>query len=223
MKYSKDGVCRFEPETHSYYIGNKRLTGVTTYISKFKNKFDADGMAEKYALKHGLIKEDVLKKWKDEGDLSCINGTLVHDVFEKYICENIISISGNNEKEKVAVKFINDFFLTKRLTPIDAEIVVYDEKAGLASMIDCIAKNEKDEYFILDWKTNKKIETNGYGKSMLPPYNKLPDANFFHYSLQLYLYRKMYKEHDILGAYIVHIDTDSFNIMKPEKILFDLI
>ena len=218
MKYSKDGICRFDPETHSYFIGSKKLIGVTTYISQFKNKFDADKIAEKFALKNGLNKEDVLKKWKDEGDLSCINGTLVHDVFERYICNNSIAISGKNDKEKIAVRFINEFFLTRRLTPIDAEIIVYDENTGMASMIDCIAKNENGKYFILDWKTSKKIELNGYGKRMLPPYNNLPDANYFHYSLQLALYDKMYKEHEIAGTYIIHIDTDSFNIIKPEKI-----
>lgn len=219
MKYSKDGVCRFNPEDHTYFIGSKKLIGVTTYISQFKNKFDTDTKAEKYANENGLKKDDVIKMWKDKGDLSCVNGTLVHDVFEKYICNNRIVITGKTDKEKVAVKFINEFFLTRRLTPVDAEIVVYDESMGIASMIDCIAKSESGKYFILDWKTNEEIKTNGYGKRMLPPYNKMPDANYYHYSLQLALYQKMYKEHEITGTYIVHIDTNSFNIIKPEKII----
>ena len=218
MKFSKDGKCMFNPDNNSYHVGNKKLIGVTTFISKYKNKFDADAVAEKFAKKNGLDKNELLKKWKLEGEQSCINGSAVHNIFERYILNREILVTGKYEKEKVAVKFIKEIFSTKRLIPVDAEIVVYNEELNVASMIDCIAKNEKDNYFILDWKTNKTIETNGYRKNMLPPFNKLPDANFYHYSLQLSLYKKMYTEHLISGIYIVHIDSNSYKIIKAEEI-----
>jgi ATP-dependent exoDNAse (exonuclease V) beta subunit len=218
MKFSKDGRCKFDPESHSYYIGEKQLTGVTTYISKYKNFFDAEKIAEKFAKKNGLDKDELLKKWEEEGKQSCINGTMVHDVFEKYIINGKIITTGKNHKEKVAVKFIDEFFKTGRLKPVDAEVIIYNEGLGLASMIDCIARNEAGKYFILDWKTSKKIETNSYGKNMLPPYCQLPDANYYHYSLQLSLYRLMYREHEISGIFIVHIGDENYEVIKANTV-----
>jgi len=212
MKYSKDGLVCFNEENHTYHLGDKQLMGVTSYISKFKNKFDSDSIAEKYAKKHGLDKQELLQKWKLEGEISAKNGTACHAIIENFILTNKVELLGVSEKEKIAVKFINDFFLTQRLIPVDTEIIVYND--ALASQIDCIAKNKEGQYFILDWKTNKKIDTYSYGKSMKAPYEYLPDCNFYHYSLQLSLYKEMYKENKIEDCFIVHLDNENYNIIK---------
>lgn len=217
MKYSKDGKVCFNPDKHTYTLGDRLLTGVTTLISRYKNKFDADLIATNYALKHGLDKEELLAKWKKEGEISCENGTAVHQVFETYILSGKIQTTGNYEKEQQAVKFINDFFLTNRLTPVEAELIVYNEY--IASQIDCIAKNSLNQYFILDWKTNKKIESNGYNKFMLTPFHLYPDACFYHYSLQVCLYKKLCKEYNIKDLFIVHINSYGYEIIKAENIL----
>ena len=216
MKYSKDGLVCFDEDNHTYHLGDKKLLGVTSYISQFKNKFDSDKIAEAFARKNGLNKEEVLLKWKKEGEISAINGTACHSVIENYILNNEIKLLGISEKEKVAEKFIKDFFLTKRLIPVETEIIVYND--FLASQIDCIAKNDKGEYFILDWKTNKKIERSSYGKYMLGDYSIYPDANFFHYSLQLSIYKRLYVDNFISNAYIVHFDNSDYKFIPIENI-----
>jgi ATP-dependent exoDNAse (exonuclease V) beta subunit len=212
MKYSRDGKVCFNPETHTYHFGDKKLPGVTSYISQFKNKFDSDLIADKYAKKHRLDKDEVLRQWKEKGDISLKNGTACHSIFENYILHNKIELLGVSDKEKVAVKFINDKFERGLLIPVDAEIVVYNDV--LASQIDCIAKNKKGEYFILDWKTNSKIETNSWSKYMLKEYSHLPDCSYYHYSLQLHLYNQMYKENPIKNCFIIHLDNDNYNIIE---------
>lgn len=218
LKYSLDGRCVFDESNHSYFIGNKKLLGVTSYIAKYKNKFDALAVATKYVKKHGGDVEELMKKWELEGQLSLKNGSAVHKVFEDYINFREVILQGVSDKEKVAVKFIEEIFMEKRLTPVCCELVVYDEDLGLASMIDCVAKNSDEEYFILDWKTNKNIERNGYGKFMLDKFNSYPDSTFYHYSLQLSLYERMYKEHKIKGKYIIHIDNEDYKIIEAETI-----
>lgn len=212
LKYSKDGKVCFNSDNHTYFIGDKQLTGATTYISRYKNKFDSDSIAEKFAKKNGLIKEDVLLKWKQEAELSIKNGQACHSLIENYILNGKIQLLGVCEKEKVAKKFIEDYFLTEKLTPIGCEEIVYNET--IASQIDCIVKNKKGEFFIIDWKTNKKIDTDSWGKFMLPPYNSTPDCSFYHYSLQLSLYKDMYNENEIKDCYIVHLDNENYKIIK---------
>ncbi|MBK8660973.1 MAG: hypothetical protein IPN18_03865 [Ignavibacteriales bacterium] len=56
------------------------------------------------------------------------------------------------------------------------------------------------KYDIYDWKTNKSIDEYGYGgkRGTRPPTYDLPDCNFYHYSLQLSLYKYLLENyHDV--------------------------
>lgn len=216
LKFSKDRRVSFNPESHTYLLGEKPLIGVTTLISRYKNKFDAEAVAIKFAAKHGIDKDELLAKWKKAGEESREQGTAVHKVFEDYILKESVELTGQS-KEKVALKFIEDIFKTYRLTPLEAEMIVYNDT--IASQIDCIAQNQKGEIFILDWKTNKEISRNGYNKFMLYPFDPYPDACFYHYSLQLSIYKKLCTEYKIKDAFIVHIADNAYQIIKAEDIV----
>ncbi len=173
-------------------------------------------VATSFALKKGLNKEDLLREWEEKSKASIDCGHSVHKVFENFILNKKIKLSGIHQKELVAEKFIKEVFHANRLYPVDAEIVVHN--GYLASEIDAIVKNKKGEYFILDWKTNSKIETMSYGKLMLLPFDFLPDASFFHYSLQLNIYEHLCTDFDISKSFIVHIMDNDYEIIKPAKI-----
>ena len=215
IKYSKDGMCIYDSETHTYKIGSRKLQGVTGFISKYKNKFDAELVAENYVKKNGGDVKDLLAKWKLEGEISCTNGTNVHTIFETYITTGEVILTGT-PKELVAEKFIKDYFLTGKLMAVECEIVVYNEKVGLASQIDCVVKSDAGKYYILDWKTNKRIESNSYNKFMLDPFGHIPDSNYYHYSMQLGIYKRLC-DYEIDGLYIVHIGTDNYDIIKADE------
>ena len=224
LKWSHDRVVSFDPVTHTYMREGELLQGVTTYIEQYKNKFDADAMAVTYAAKHGLDPVAVLAEWKKKGDDSRDSGHDVHEVFEHYsntyisraVLKGEIRTKNIWPKEQVAVKFINDYFETGRLIPVIAESIVYS--STLASMRDQIAKNDKGEYFILDWKTNSEIKKDSWGKWMKPPYQYLPDASFYHYSLQLRIYQAMSKDYKIRDCYIVHIGETDYTFYKAKDI-----
>lgn len=222
IKYSSDCRVKYDSEKHTYELNGKMLLGVTTFISQFKEKFDAEKIAAAYVKKHGGSAKELIEKWALESKSSAIQGTAIHNIFEHYILTGEIKLTGNYEKEKQAVKFINDFFVSGRLTAVAAEIVVYNEKLGLASQIDCIAKNKFGEYFILDWKTNKKVTMDSWGKKLASPFNYLPDANFYHYSLQIDIYKLLYTDNKIKDGYIVHLDNHSYNFLKIESSKTDL-
>lgn len=215
MKYSKDGRVCFNPENHTYKLGDKYLQGVTGLIEKFKTPFDKEAVAAKYAAKHGLDKDTLLLEWEEKGRVSRDAGTRVHQVIEKYILTGEIIGEFETPKEAVAIRFIKDVFCTEQLTPIETEMIVYNDL--IASQIDCIAVNEHGQHFILDWKTNKSISYNGYGKYMKDPFGMYPDASFFHYSLQLSLYKSLCKEYLIDGAFIVHFSDEGYSFIPIEN------
>lgn len=216
MKYSKDGKVSFNAEKHIYLLGDKVLKGVTSLIGTYKNFFDKDKVAETFAQKNGLNKDEVLREWELKGLVSREQGTAVHSVFENYHLLDKIETTGLYKKELQAVKFINDYFKTGRLIPVEAEMIVYNE--SVASQIDYIVKTPTGEHFIFDFKTNKSIETNGYNKYMLHPFNNMPDASFYHYSLQLNIYKELCKEYDIKGLFIIHLTDNDYKIIKAKKI-----
>lgn len=215
-KASKDGKVIFNPINHTYVKDGKILQGVTGLISKFKNPFDKELQAGKYAAKNGLIKEDVLFEWDVKGKVSRNQGTVIHKIFEDYINTGKISIQNLYTKEIQAVNFIKEFFETGRLIPVETEMIVYND--FIASQIDFIAKTPQGDYFIFDPKTNKGIEKNSYGKMMLPPFNHIPDASFYHYSIQTSIYKKLCTDYKIKKCFIVHIDDSKFTIINPETI-----
>lgn len=216
-KTSKDGRVVFYEDNHSYYLDDKiKLTSITQYISKFKTPFDSNKIAGAYAKKHGLIKEDVLAEWSLKGKESCEHGTFVHSIFEDYINGKPFFIKDEYPKSRVAELVINELFNSKRLTPVETEMIVYNDK--YAGQIDCIAKNQKGEYFILDWKTNKDIKKSNTWQKMIGKYDYLDDCSFNHYSIQLDCYKNMCTEYKIKDCYIVHLDNDSYELIKTKTI-----
>jgi ATP-dependent exoDNAse (exonuclease V) beta subunit len=216
MKHSKDGRVCFDPINHTYKLGDKYLQGVTGLIEKFKTPFDKEAVATKYATTNGLNKDIVLFEWEEKGRVSREAGTKVHQVIENYILTGKLPSEFEVPKEAVAVNFIIDMFQSGKLTPIETEMIVYNDH--IASQIDCIAHTPDGRMVILDWKTNKSISTNGYGKFMKDPFGSYPDAAFYHYSLQLSLYKALCKEYPIDDAFIVHFNDDWYNIMAIENI-----
>lgn len=215
MKYSEDGVVRFDPVSHTYWRGSKRLKGVTSLIKKFVTPFDGPLMAERYAKKHGGNAADILAAWELKGKISREEGSAIHTVFENYCDFGNMSYDRDRPKQVAAVKFIVDYFISGRLTPIAWEQVVYGE--NVASMIDNVSKNKDDELFILDWKSNKEIKKDGYGRTMYPPFDAYPDASFYHYSVQVCIYKKLFGR-NVKGLYIVHITENGYELIKAEDI-----
>lgn len=115
------------------------------------------------------------------------------------------------EKSKIAIKFINNFFVTKRLIPIHTEYIVYDD--NLAGQIDMICSDKKGNYFIIDFKTNEKIETNSYGKKLKGIFSDIDDSTFYHYSLQLSIYKQMFDK-EIKGLYLIHITKENYKLIE---------
>jgi ATP-dependent exoDNAse (exonuclease V) beta subunit len=232
MKYSNDKRVRFDNETHSYFLNDKRLISVTTLLSNFKNKFDSDFYSKKIALKEGKTQDEILLLWKEKAKKSCDIGTAIHKIFEDYKYNNY-SILNNQlmfetseidveylpdyyTKHKVALSFINDFFETKRLIPIESEMIVYNEL--IAGQIDMICKDVKNNFYILDFKTNSTIDKYSYNKKMIGFFSELNDSNYYHYCIQLSVYKKLLKEYKINKIYIIHILENNYKIIECEDV-----
>lgn len=228
MKYSKDKKVSFDQETHSYFFKGKKLTSVTTILKKFKNDFDSDYWSKKIAEKENTTQEIILKKWREKAFKSTEIGTAIHKIFEDYVNQKYSFLNGVlvfdynnldpnfliefNMKKEVSLRFIKDFFITNRLTPLETEFIVYND--FLAGQIDMICKDVDENFYIIDFKTNEKIEANSYGKKMKGVFNDLNDSSFYHYCVQLSIYKKILKKYDIKKMYLIHITTEKYQFIE---------
>ena len=154
-KYSNDKKVVFDSEHHLYKNKDKKLISVTSLIDKFKNKFDSDYHSKRIALKRGVSKELILKEWNDKANYSKEMGTYIHSMFENFHLGNQYKYNELYPKSKIALKAIEELYESERLIPVHSEFIVYND--FLAGQIDRIDKNLNDDLFIIDYKTNDKI------------------------------------------------------------------
>ena len=74
---------------------------------------------------------------------------------------------------------------------------------------------------IYDWKRAKEIKTTSQYDNMLGPVNHLPDTNYWHYAIQLNVYRRILEENygekvTELALVILHPNNPTFQVLRLE-------
>lgn len=228
-------ILTFTPQQHKYSSiepdGIDWLS-VTSFISNFKQPFEADKIAEKSAKNkkskwYGMTPEDIKAAWKAEANRATSLGTWYHNCRERDICElstmerhgRVVPVVKPIEKE--GLKFSPNQKLAEGIYP---EHMVYLKSAGLCGQSDLV-EVVNGEVHITDYKTNKEIKTEGYTnwegvtQKMMPPVSHLDDCNLNHYALQLSLYMFIILKHNPklkFGSLTIHhimfdeVDKDKF-------------
>jgi hypothetical protein len=106
-----------------------------------------------------------------------------------------------------------------KMIPFRTEWLVFHEKFKVAGSIDMLYMKKDGTYAIYDWKRSKEIKMENKYQSGLGPVMHLPDTNYWHYSLQLNVYRMILKEKynmDVneLALVILHPNNPTFQVIK---------
>ena len=178
--------------------------------------------------KHGDdTDEEILKKWKSTSKEACRLGSIMHDSIEKFL------LTGE-KPDPVTLEFQNfmDYFWKPLVeeqgyTFDSAEQKLcynYQGKMRIAGTFDALFKDPEGRLVLCDWKRSKKVEPD----STYPPLKdhqpskvfKWHDNSWFHYNLQLNIYRRMYelshpgkKIHKLLLVCMHENHPDSIRVM----------
>jgi hypothetical protein len=202
----------FKPENHQYVsIDDAAInwTSVTSFISNFKQPFDADTIAVKSSKNkkskwYGLSPEEIKEAWKSEANRATTLGTWYHNQRETDLCglETIeregVTVPIIKPIEEEGIKHAPDQKLKDGVYP---EHLVYLKSVGLCGQSDLV-EVVNGKVNITDYKTNKEIKTGSYvnwegiSQKMNPPVAHLDDCNLNHYILQLSLYMFMILKHN---------------------------
>jgi ATP-dependent exoDNAse (exonuclease V) beta subunit len=114
------------------------------------------------------------------------------------------------------MNFWND--VSGDLVPYRSEWEVWSEEYKLAGSIDMVFYRKSDDsYVIYDWKRSKEIKMENSWESGHPPLDHLPNANYWHYTLQLNTYRwflETYYGLKISDMYLIILHPDNSNYQR---------
>lgn len=206
MELQKFRHVRFREDIHKYTINGVQCPISTTgLISKFHEKFNEDYWADRKALEYGLTSEHVKNCWKYINKHAIAEGRTFHNFAEYWMngkelpypereirmeFDGVDPIRGSHlMMREQFIQFHKD--IVGKLLPIVSEFVMGDQEFMLGGMLDQLFwSHTKQEFQIWDWKTNGKMEMHS-NNCMYDPISHIPDSNYWHYCLQLSIYKYM--------------------------------
>jgi hypothetical protein len=230
----------FVEKTHTYLIDDEitNSLSVTGVIKKFKPTFDVDLAASRVAKKRNVLVGTIKAEWEINNLLATTTGSIVHKYIENYYSNKkipidqtlISSVLGNEEKQKLLqnlptlISHFQSFYKDySDLLCARTELVVGDlDDTKICGMVDLLCYNKRtDSFEILDFKTNKKINTEAlYNTQLKDPFRDMPDCEHTHYTIQLNTYKyiiEKYTNIKITGLKIVWL-----NVNNPTYIVFNI-
>ena len=194
--HERDSHITFDEGPHIYTIdGDSSFQSVTQYIHGHFPKFNQELVLDKVmnsknkTKKYGdMTREEIRKSWSDNGKKASADGTFLHECIECYY--NKCPRKNDSIEYKYFLDFVSKY---PELIPYRTEWMVYDKEAKLAGSIDMIYENKDGTLSIYDWKRVKELKkTNGFDEwALTPEIDYLPHSNYWHYSLQLNMYKRI--------------------------------
>lgn len=207
-------AVKFLPEDHKYVSVDSAedisWMSVTSLISKLKQPFEAEKIAEKSSKNkrskwYGMTKDQILSVWKAESERAITVGNWYHNQRE----EDLLGLDSIERHGKVipimqpladtsGIKVAPNQRLTDGMYP---EHFVYMKSLGICGQSDLVEVIDGVVH-ITDYKTNKEIRSESYkdweglSQKMNHPVSHLDDCNLNHYNLQLSIYMYMILKHN---------------------------
>lgn len=239
--HPRDNHISFDEPTHKYYVNNSCEGNIscTGFVHEFFGHFDAKAIitkmrknSTKWATSkyYGKTDEEIMKEWSDNGKSASEAGTAMHLAIEQFLHgspEQIKPEIKETAEWRYFLKFWTDFgddlepyrseweVFTDSLIPLEGE-----RKIKLCGSIDMIFRRKSDGKFVIyDWKRSKEIKTENSYETGLTPLEHLPDTNYWHYTLQLNIYKWILEKFygfEIADLYLIilHPDNSSYRRMR---------
>lgn len=217
-----------------------KYTSVTTWVHHQFPKFNADdtigSMMRSRSWKEGhkywgLTPDQIKALWNTNATAVSQFGTDLHYEIECFMNNPLLpkgytheqlynfymsntTTAAHEAKPLEWHYFINFIKDTPQLKPFRTEWTVYNEDVKISGSIDMIYENPDGTLSIYDWKRSKEItRINSWNKFALPAeICHLPDANFWHYAMQLNTYKVILEakyNKVVTDLYLVRLHPDA--------------
>lgn len=222
---------KFDKSRYRYTLNGQVLTSVSRLLGQIKPPFESEKIAKMVASREGKTPEEVLQEWEIKKNRSLARGRLVHKRIAQILADpgqEQVDASDrftvlNKNADLPEVEAFRQFVDYSGIKALEVEKIVGDEYMGMAGQIDAVLSDTAAPTGLLtlwDWKTGGKFETdNPWGRTMLPPFEDLPDCELVNYSLQLSLYwlivERNVRKYQVENAYILHLTEGAQYFVYP--------
>lgn len=207
--HKRDGLLHFDEAAHRYTLHGRELKSVTTMVQEAFPKFDAPFWAMRKAPGLHITPEELMARWESNAAEARRLGTAMHARIERYYLGDTDVMADGD-----AMPNFRSFALSYSLNPFRTEWRIYHEEYGVAGTLDFLDLTD-GRYTIWDWKRSVKLVDPATGEPRLPGrftasglhpgLTHLPDTSYYHYALQLSIYRIILLEKygiDVAGQYL---------------------
>jgi ATP-dependent exoDNAse (exonuclease V) beta subunit len=229
--HPRDACIHFDEPTHIYTVNGtyEGYISVTGFLHHFFPHFDPRAtiakMRKSPKFKSGpyakMTDDEIVAKWEASGKEATTAGTAMHLAIEQFLngSEHVIL---PEIKETIEWRQFMEFWNKHGwdLEPYRTEWEVWVEEIKLAGSLDMVFRRKSDgRYLIYDWKRSKEIKTENPWGTGYGPAGHLPDCNYWHYSLQLNIYKWVLEKYyglDIADMYLVicHPNSASYKRLR---------
>lgn len=215
--HRRDGRIEFDEPTHTYTIDGVKEGWIscTGFIHSFFEEFNADAVIRKMmgsrkwpeSEYYGMTAEEIKAQWNANCYEAAEAGTRMHlDIEHYYNAEPIGNLAADEWTPNPGPEW--DYFQTferkwripKGYQPFRTEWLVFKEDILLAGSIDMVYAKPDGTFAIYDWKRAKEMKYENKWQNGKSPLDHLPDTNYWHYSIQLNIYRTILEE--LYGAVV---------------------
>lgn len=199
--HHRDSLLLFDEPSHTYTVnGETGFMSATTFVHSNFPEFNEDEIIDKMMGSpnwtrnkyYPLTKEQIKAQWEKTRNEAADAGTKMHAQIEDYY--NELPVSFDSKEMKSFELFHKDYAVLQDLKPYRTEWRVFHEELKIAGTIDMTYEDSDGNIYIVDWKRCREIKK--YINEKWPPEKSLNkglsnfyDTNYFHYSLQLNLYK----------------------------------
>ena len=211
-------AVEFDSYHHIYTVDGIEYTSVTQYLSRYKPPFDSKAISEKKAKTLGILARMLQDDWSIKGLFSSACGSDFHLYVETFLRYNKRRDIYTPIYDRIAEfhRFWDEYRYSYKI--IEQELIIFDKQWQLAGTIDCLLQDiATGTYVIMDWKTSAEITKQNRYANMNKPFGNFPNSNYYHYALQLALYKSILQRNTDLkvdSCMLVH-----FPHRKPFEII----
>ena len=226
----KDYRISLDEETHTYYVnGNPYDISVTSFIHQFFEIFDENDVInknydkwqiKKHPVYYGLKINEIKEMWEKNRKKAAYLGNLLHKDIELFYNEI------NTKNDSIEFNFFLNFHkrVIQKLVPFRTEWQIFDEEHKIAGSIDMVYSNTDKSIVLCDWKRSKKIEKENKFQNGKTPISHVPDSNYWHYSLQLNIYKYIIEKNYSLKVsnlilVFLHPDQTNYLLIKVPNLM----
>lgn len=236
-EHPRDARIQFNEAEHSYAIDGSKEGWVscTQFLHNFFGHFDADAVIKKMMSGSNWIKskyygqtaDQIKAGWNANGAEASEAGTRMHLDIEHFYNSAKLTVASMKKYDDWEPKLSPEWTMFmayqekigSKMAPFRTEWLVLNEDIKVAGSIDMVYKKKDGKYAIYDWKRAKDIKTENTYQSGLGPLMHLPDTNYWHYSMQLNVYRMILKQKydidvDELALVILHPNNPNWRVIK---------